>query len=363
MHWLVTGGAGFIGTNTAMSLLSLGENVTIFDNFSRPGTEENISLVRNHTRCHVIHGDVTREEQIMPAIRDAQPDILLHLAAQVAVTTSVENPRDDFTVNALGTFNVLEALHQHSPDTILLNASTNKVYGKMEDIALTERAERYAHQMSACGITESGNLDFYSPYGCSKGAAEQYVLDYCRIYGIRTVNFRQSCIYGPNQFGLEDQGWVAWFIIATVLKKPLTLYGDGKQVRDILYIDDLVCIYQKAVERIDKVAGQSLNVGGGPSNSLSLLELLDMLEELDGRHIDSSLADWRPGNQEMYISDIRKASALLLWEPAISPGLGVERLYRWVCDNSDTITRVLKPHAYLGSLMHVPTVSPGATST
>jgi len=209
MKWFINGGAGFIGINVVQHTLDNGDKVVVFDNFSRAGMEQNISHVKNHSKCKVIEGDIRREEEIEAAIKDAKPDIVLHLAAQVAVTTSIENPREDFNTNALGTFNVLEAVRKHVPKAIVLNASTNKVYGKLDDIAIVEDEKRYTYQDLPNGVPESRPLDFYSPYGCSKGAAEQYVIDYSRIYGLRTVNFRQSCIYGSNQFGVEDQGWVA----------------------------------------------------------------------------------------------------------------------------------------------------------
>src|SRR6185295_12243461 len=208
------------------------------------------------------------------AVAKIRPDVLLHLAGQVAVTTSVTNPREDFEVNALGTFNVLEAVRRHSPETFFIDASTNKVYGRMEHLGVIERNGRYEYRDLPDGADESQPLDFHSPYGCSKGAAEQYTLDYSRIYGLHTVAFRQSCIYGTRQFGIEDQGWVAWFTIAAVLGKPITIYGDGKQIRDVLHVDDLAGAYGKAYEHRDAVAGQAFNIGGGPHNTMSLLELL-----------------------------------------------------------------------------------------
>lgn len=265
MKYLVTGGAGFIGSNTAYNLLKQGHEVVIVDNLSRAGSVKNLEWLKNEFgEVSFVKQDVRDYDAIRKALshhRDA--DAVIHLAAQVAVTTSVVKPREDLEINALGTFNLLEAIREEGIDPVFIYSSTNKVYGATEGLRVVEHDTRYAYQDLASGLGEDIPLDFHSPYGCSKGAADQYVRDYHRIYGIRTVVFRQSCIYGPRQFGVEDQGWLAWFIIASVLGKPISIYGDGKQVRDILYIDDLVRAYVMAAENIEKTKGQVYNIGGG----------------------------------------------------------------------------------------------------
>jgi CDP-paratose 2-epimerase len=258
---------------------------------------------------------------------------VLHLAAQVAVTTSVSNPRDDFENNALGTFNMLEAVRTKSPESFFVNSSTNKVYGKMDDIGFVERNGRYEYKDLPNGVGEDRPLDFHSPYGCSKGAADQYAIDYARIYGLHGVTFRQSCIYGPRQFGIEDQGWVAWFTIAAALGKTITIYGDGKQSRDVLHVQDLVDAYEAAYDRRDAVSGQAFNIGGGPSNIISLLELIGYLEEELNIRIPLQWSDWRPGDQPVFVCNLEKAKQLLKWEPRISVREGVGQLIHWVRDN------------------------------
>jgi CDP-paratose 2-epimerase len=256
------------------------------------------------------------------------------LAGQVAVTTSVVNPRQDFEANALGTFNVLEAARQSGDDPIILYASTNKVYGGMEDIEIVEQPTRYWYADYPLGIPETQPLDFHSPYGCSKGAGDQYMRDYARIYGLRTVVLRQSCIYGYRQFGIEDQGWVAWFIIAAIKGRQFSIFGDGKQVRDVLFIDDLLNVYEAAVKNIDKSAGQVYNVGGGPSNTMSIwVEFEPLLEEFLGKPISITMADWRPGDQRVFVSDIRKAERELGWQPEVSVRNGVYKLFNWIREN------------------------------
>ena len=335
MNILVTGGCGFIGCNAALRFIGRGDRLTVLDDLSRPGTDQNLAWLRGQGRFDFVRGDICDAALVGRVVRGGRFDAVLHLAGQVAVTTSVVNPRRDFEINALGTFNLLEAVREHSPGSVLIYASTNKVYGKLPDFELREDGLRYSLPAHACGVGEAQPLDFHSPYGCSKGSADQYVIDYARIYGLRTVNLRQSCVYGYRQFGVEDQGWVAWFAIAHLLGKPVTIYGTGKQVRDILFVDDLVDCYLAAVERIDKVAGHTFNVGGGPTNTLSLLELLGHLRELSGRAVSHSFDDWRPGDQPVYISDIRKAKTLLNWAPKVNAQEGIGKLYRWIESNRD----------------------------
>ena len=335
MNILITGGCGFIGCNAAERFLRLGHSVTVFDNLSRRGSDINLEWLKQQGEFTFINGDVCDAEAITAAVEHGSFDVLLHLAAQVAVTTSVVEPRRDFEINALGTLNVLEALRLHSPQTIVLNASTNKVYGKLHDLEVSEDATRHALKHLPEGVSETQSLDFHSPYGCSKGSADQYVIDYARIYGLRTVNFRQSCIYGYRQFGVEDQGWVAWFTIAHSLGKPVTIYGTGKQVRDILFVDDLVDCYLAAVGKIDEVSGMTFNIGGGPGNTLSLLELLEALRKHSGRSVLHTFEDWRPGDQPVYVSDIRLAGKLLNWQPKIGVAAGLDLLHKWVDSHLD----------------------------
>jgi CDP-paratose 2-epimerase len=250
------------------------------------------------------------------------------------VTTSVQNPRLDFEDNALGTFNALEAARLVGSDPIFIYASTNKVYGGMAGVQVVEEATRYRYTDLPCGVPEAEPLDFHSPYGCSKGAGDQYTRDYARIYGLRTVVMRQSCIYGYRQFGIEDQGWVAWFVIAALKERPITIYGNGRQVRDVLFIDDLLDAYEAAVQNMAMAAGQIYNIGGGPRNTISIwAEFGPLLEELLGRPIPVRYGDWRPGDQPIYVSDVRKAGRQLGWCPRISVREGVTRLFEWIRDH------------------------------
>lgn len=334
MKFLITGGAGFIGSNSADHFLRNGHQITVFDNLSRRGTEANLAwLQANHTSNFTfIKGDIRDASAVDSAVRGH--DVVLHLAGQVAVTTSVQNPRHDFEVNANGTFNVLEACRKGAPDAVFLNASTNKVYGGMESLEIVEEESRYRYGTHPHGIPETSPLDFHSPYGCSKGAADQYVIDYARIYGLRSVSLRQSCIYGPRQFGIEDQGWVAFFVIAAVTDRPLTIFGDGKQVRDVLHISDLIRGYELAIEHIDQVKGQAFNFGGGPENTISIWrEFGSWLEKWRGRPMPITYQDWRPGDQRVFIADIRKAAAQLGWQPQVDAKNGIHQLYQWVVDN------------------------------
>jgi len=343
MNIFITGGAGFIGVHTADYYLSKGNKITIFDNFSRKGTEENVKWLKQKygtKKMAVVRGDIRHFNILKRSIPGH--DVVIHLAGQVAVTTSVANPREDFEINALGTFNVLEAIRLFSPDSILLFASTNKVYGGMEQIKIIKGNNRYKYRDLPDGIPETQNLDFHSPYGCSKGAADQYIRDYHRIYGLKTVVFRQSCIYGHMQLGIEDQGWVSWFTIAAVLGKPITVYGDGMQVRDVLFVEDLIKAYDLAIQYIKVAAGQIYNVGGGPKFTLSLLELLDLLEKKLGKKIPFTFADWRPGDQPVYISNIAKIKKNLGWGPKIDVQEGTSQMIDWIVKEKDLIEKALR---------------------
>jgi CDP-paratose 2-epimerase len=330
---LITGGAGFIGCNAARYFASRNWDVTVLDNLSRAGTDDNLRWLREGASFEFERADVRDQAAIDRILAESRFEAVLHLAAQVAVTTSVTDPRSDFAVNALGTFNMLDAVRRHRPEAVFIFASTNKVYGKITGAASELRGNRYAYVDRPYGISESEPLDFLSPYGCSKGAADQYALDFARIYQIPATSFRQSCIYGPRQFGVEDQGWVAWFAIASLLGRDITIFGDGKQVRDVLHVDDLLRAYEAAIRAPDKVAQQAFNVGGGPDQVLSLLDLIEMLEDRLGITIPLKWDDWRPGDQQVYISDIRKLGSALGWKPEIAVEEGIDQLIDWVEQN------------------------------
>ena len=337
MRILITGGAGFIGCNLARRLLAHGHRVTLFDNLSRPRTGHNLAWLEAlapTTPGHLafVQGDV-RDAAALAAVAH-EANAIYHLASQVAVTTSVQDPRTDFEINALGTFNALEAARLAPTRPALLYASTNKVYGGMDDLAISEGPTRYSYRDLPQGVSEAQPLDFHSPYGCSKGAGDQYVRDYHRIYGLPTVVFRQSAIYGPRQFGVEDQGWAAHFVIAAQTGKPIRIYGDGKQVRDMLYIDDLIDLYELALAKIAVTAGKIYNVGGGAANSLAIwTEFQPLLSRLAGRPVEAAhYGDWRPGDQPVCILDIAKATTELGWHPQVGVEEGMGRLWAWVAE-------------------------------
>jgi CDP-paratose 2-epimerase len=331
----VTGGAGFIGSNVAAFHLKRGDQVFVLDDLSRKGSRANLDWLNTLGRFVFFQEDIREKDQLKESLKACgEIDIVYHFAAQVAVTTSVSDPANDFSVNAVGSFNLLEAVRQMDIDPVIIYSSTNKVYGKMKNVSVCEKEGRYAYESLPLGIGEDAPLDFYSPYGCSKGCADQYFMDYSRIYGMKTVVFRQSCIYGPRQFGVEDQGWVAWFTIAAQQGRPVTIYGDGKQVRDILDVQDLIELYLKAYENIEQVKGKAFNAGGGPDNTLSLLELISALEKRTGKRLELSFSDWRPGDQKIYVSDITRLKDDLEWVPSIGKEEGIDRLYKWVSVNS-----------------------------
>jgi CDP-paratose 2-epimerase len=343
MHVLITGGAGFIGCNAAARFLNRGDQVTVFDNFSRPGADHNrawLESLAQPGQLQIIRGDIRDSASLEQAL-SAEIQLILHLAGQVAVTTSVADPRMDFENNALGTFNVLEAMRQRAPDACLIYASTNKVYGGLTARAVAEEPTRYRLVDRPRGIDETEPLDFHSPYGCSKGAADQYVRDYARIYGLKTVVFRQSCIYGPHQFGVEDQGWAAHFCIAAMKGRVIRIYGNGKQVRDMLWIDDLIGAYEAAYERAQAVAGQIYNIGGGPNHTLSVWkEFEPLLQNVFGKPLRVEYHPPRPGDQLIYISDIQKAQRDLGWQPTVSFPEGLQRLCQWIKDNAAVFDKI-----------------------
>lgn len=337
---LVTGGAGFIGCNLAAHYLSRGWSVRVFDNLSRPGTEKNLSWLKSiaEGRLEVAIADVREYGELRRAACDA--DVIFHMASQVGVTTSVIDPRFDFEVNALGTLNMLEAARESGRLPAVVFASTNKVYGSMAKAEVELAKGGYRYRDLPMGVSEEWPLDFHSPYGCSKGAADQYVRDYARIYGLPTVVFRQSCIYGPHQLGNEDQGWVCHFAISALRGLPITLFGDGYQVRDVLYVDDLVAAYDLAVANLGSTGGKVYNLGGGLANAISLRTLLRMLREEVGRPLEVSFDDWRPGDQRVYISDGRRARAELGWEPLVGARRGIALLLDWLRGNWSPLAKV-----------------------
>lgn len=330
---LITGGAGFIGTNLAHRLLASGASVLILDNLSRPGVERHVrELCRMYgSRVQVHVADVRNPYVVRDLVQQARQ--VFHFAAQVAVTTSLAEPLEDFEINLRGTLNLLEALRRLAAPPPVIFTSTNKVYGELSDIHLCQAASRYEPANPAVrrtGVNEQRALDFHSPYGCSKGAADQYVMDYARMYGLPAVVFRMSCIYGPHQCGTEDQGWVAHFLLRTLAGQPITLYGDGLQVRDILFVQDLVDALLLAQTHIDALAGEAFNIGGGPTNAISLLELIDLIGALHREPPHVAFDAWRPGDQKYYVSDIQKFATATGWTPKIGIQEGVHQLYTWL---------------------------------
>lgn len=336
---LITGGAGFIGTNLANRLLSEDQRVILFDNLSRPGVIKNLEWLRGEhsNRVQFIRGDIRDPDAVSAAVRAAGK--VFHFAAQVAVTTSLDDPIGDFETNAHGTLNLLEAIRAMDNPPPLVFTSTNKVYGDLADLEINSQKMRYEpadEKLRVHGISEKRAVDFHSPYGCSKGAADQYVLDYARTFKIPAVVFRMSCIYGLHQFGNEDQGWVAHFLIRAIAETPITIYGDGKQVRDILFVDDLVNAFLLAQENIKELSGQAFNMGGGPRSTISLLELLRIIEEVHGKRPQVRFDDWRAADQCYYVSDTRKFSEATGWKPNVPVSEGVARLYHWLLENVDS---------------------------
>jgi CDP-paratose 2-epimerase len=330
---LVTGGCGFIGCNLADRLAGRGNEVIVLDNLARAGVRENAQWLKSRygERVNIVIADIREPISVIDAVREASA--VIHLAAQVAVTDSVADPLADFEINARGTINVLEAVRLHNPSAPVLFASTNKVYGRLIDDRQILRADqRYqpASPLLADGISENAPLDFYSPYGCSKGTADQYVRDYARAFGLQTVVLRMSCIYGPRQFGTEDQGWIAHFLLSALRGDRLTIYGDGYQVRDALHVSDAAEAWLAALDHIALVRGRTFNLGGGPSNAVSLRELIALLRELTGNDISYSFADWRPGDQPWYVTDARALSAALGWQPKTPLRDGLISLHEWL---------------------------------
>ncbi|WP_324670671.1 SDR family NAD(P)-dependent oxidoreductase [Hymenobacter sp. GOD-10R] len=335
-YTLITGGAGFVGTNLAKRLLESGKRVLVFDSLVREGVERNLKWLHDTygDQLQVYVGDIRDLQTVKRVMRKAEA--VFHFAAQVAVTTSLDLPINDFEINARGIINVLEAIRAQDNPPPLVFTSTNKVYGGLEDLHFVPNGSRYYptdKHIKANGISEQRSLDFHSPYGCSKGTADQYVIDYARSYGVPAVVFRMSCIYGPHQYGNEDQGWVAHFAIRAIEDKPINIYGDGKQVRDILFVEDLVDAFLLAQQYMPQLSGQAFNIGGGVTNTVSLLELLDTISDYKGEKIPLSFGDWRTGDQHYYVSDIRKFRQATGWYPRHNVQLGVAKLYTWLCES------------------------------
>jgi CDP-paratose 2-epimerase len=333
---VIIGGSGFIGSNLAESFLREGQHVTIVDNLSRPGVEDNLAWLKGtyRDRVQAARVDIRDMAALAPLFADASA--VFHLAAQTAVTTSLTDPVDDFEVNARGTLNVLEAVRASGRRIPVIFASTNKVYGGLEDMEMVEEDHRY-HPADAAladhGVSESRPLDFCTPYGCSKGVADQYVLDYAKSYDIPTAVLRMSCIYGPRQFGTEDQGWVAHFLLRALRGEPVSIYGNGKQVRDILHVSDCVAAYRGVLDAIDRLSGQAFNLGGGPQNSVSLRLVLEEIARVTGRNMQTDYGDWRKGDQYFFVADTRKIEQAIGWQPKVSWREGLADLARWLADH------------------------------
>lgn len=336
MRYLITGGCGFLGSNLAAEVLLRGDELFIFDNLYRIGTEQNLKWLQSLGKLKFYHSDIRSYNDVEYAVRDCMPDVIFHLAGQVAMTTSLYNPRFDFEVNVLGGNNVLEVVRKFSPDTIVTYSSTNKVYGDLEWVDYEETETRYKAIGFENGFDENVSLNFQSPYGCSKGATDQYMLDYAKMFDLKTVVFRHSSIFGGRQYATTDQGWIGWFVKQAIdikrgiLKEPFTISGSGKQVRDVLFGEDLKDCYFSAIGQIDKTRGKVFNVGGGMGNSLSLLELFNLLEEELGVEMKHEKLAWRKSDQKVYVSDISKANQIFNWKPNIDSETGIKKMIEWV---------------------------------
>ena len=336
MKYLITGGCGFLGSNIASEILKQGDSLVVFDSLYRFGSYQNLEWLKTQGDFEFIHGDIRNTNDVGRTIKQHQPDVIYHLAGQVAMTTSIDDPRMDFEVNVGGSFNLLNAVRLYSPESTIIYSSTNKVYGDLEQFQYQETETRYQCTDKPNGFDESVNLDFHSPYGTSKGSADQYMLDFARIYGLKTVVFRHSSMFGGRQFATIDQGWVGWFTSKAIeiknnqLKEPFTISGNGKQVRDLLYASDCVALYLAAAKKIELVKGQAFNIGGGIENSSSLLELFSFLEsELDIKMTYTQLP-FRESDQRVFVADIAKAKSLIGWQPCVTKEEGIKKMIDWV---------------------------------
>ncbi|AKL97709.1 NAD-dependent epimerase/dehydratase family protein [Endomicrobium proavitum] len=342
MKLLITGGCGFLGSNLAAHALEQKYDVLVFDNLHRKGSQENLAWLQTKNKFQFIKEDTKNFDAVAKAVKEFQPDSIFHLAGQVAMTTSIANPRLDFETNALGTFNILEAVRQFSPQSNIIYSSTNKVYGDLEQYTYSQQETRYVCNEKPEGFDENVTLDFHSPYGCSKGSADQYMLDWSRMFGLKTAVFRHSSMYGGRQFATADQGWIGWFCQKAVetkldiLKEPFTISGNGKQVRDVLHAKDMVSLYFSCIKNIDKAKGNAFNIGGGFENSLSLLELFDYLEKILDIKLNYTKLPPRGSDQKVFIADIKKARKLIGWKPEVNYKEGIKQMLEW------TKTQVIK---------------------
>jgi CDP-paratose 2-epimerase len=339
MRVLITGGGGFLGSNIARKILEGGDELFIFDNLSRFGSEKNVEWLKSIGNFSFFHGDIRNKNNVADVIKEVKPDVIYHLAGQVAMTTSINNPRLDFEINALGSFNLLESVKDYCPESIVVYSSTNKVYGDLEWVEYTETDTRYIAKDFPEGFSETTPLDFHSPYGCSKGSADQYMLDFHRIFNLNTIVFRHSSMFGGRQFSTIDQGWIGWFCQKAIetkkgtLSEPFTISGTGKQVRDVLYADDMVNLYLDVVKKIGKTRGQVFNIGGGIRNSLSLLELFDILESDLDIAITYKKIPARESDQKVFVADISKIKQYTGWEPKTDKFSGIKKMLQWVGSN------------------------------
>lgn len=336
MKLLINGGCGFLGSNLASYGIENGYEVTVLDNLSRLGSAQNLEWLKTLGNFTFVHGDTRNKNDVETLIKNGAFDAVFHLAGQVAMTTSIENPYKDFEINTMGAVNLLDSIRKYSPETAVFFSSTNKVYGDLEQYTYDETDRRYLCREFPNGFDESVPLDFRSPYGCSKGAADQYMLDYYRIFGIKTTVFRHSSMYGSRQFATYDQGWVGWFIQKAIEKKrdpncvPFTISGDGKQVRDILHAKDMINLYYTALNNVDKVCGQAYNIGGTMEQSLSLLELFDLLNEMLDVKLEYTKLPWRQSDQKVFVADIKKISDRIGWQPKVSGKEGIREMAEWL---------------------------------
>jgi CDP-paratose 2-epimerase len=336
MKILITGGCGFLGSNLAAKAIAQKDDLVIFDNLSRNGSRQNLAWLEQSGQFSFMHGDISNRSDIERLVADFNPEAVFHLAGQVAMTTSIADPRRDFEINSLGTLNLLEAIRNHAPQATVVYSSTNKVYGDLDQFNYTECDTRYRCVEYPDGFDEGISLEFHSPYGCSKGAADQYMLDYARVFGLNTVVFRHSSMYGGRQFSTYDQGWIGWFcqqafnVKQGISKEPFSISGNGKQVRDVLHADDMVTLYFAALKNKNSIRGQALNIGGGMKNSLSLHELFHLLEKLTGVSLNYVKLPARESDQRVFVADISKAKRLLHWEPCVSAEDGIKRMLEWV---------------------------------
>lgn len=336
MKYLITGGCGFLGSNLAREAITRMVDLVIFDNLSRFGSEENLSWLSGLGNFKFVRGDISKNDEVEQLISTEKPDVIFHLAGQVAMTTSIQNPRKDFETNALGTFNLLDSVRKFSSNSVVIYSSTNKVYGDLEWLEYEEKEKRYEIKKFPVGLAESIPLSFTSPYGCSKGAADQYVIDFNRIFGLKTVVFRHSSMYGGRQFSTINQGWVGWFCEQAIkttegtLSEPFTISGNGKQVRDVLHADDMVNLYFSAADKIESIKGEVFNIGGGPDNALSLLELFDILERDLNVKLNYKKIPLRQSDQKVFIADIGKAEKLIEWRPKIGARQGIKKMIDWI---------------------------------